>query len=49
MFLKLVDQFSYLGNNILFIESNVNACTVKSWIAIHKLSIIWKSDLSEKN
>ena len=46
--LKLVDQFSYLGSNISFTESDVSIYLVKAWDAIDRLSIIWKTDLSNK-
>ena len=38
--LKLVDQSTT--------ESNVNICIAKVWTPIDKLSIIWKSDLTDK-
>ena len=44
--LKLVDTFTYLGNNSLFTESTVNMRFAKAYI--DRLSIIWKSDQSEK-
>ena len=43
---KLVDKFTYLG--ISSTESDINMRTVKTWTAIDRLSIIWKSDLSNK-
>ena len=46
--LKLVDKFTYFGNNISSIESNINARLEKSWNAIDRLSIKVKSDLSGK-
>ena len=46
--LKLVDQFTYLGSNISSTESDVNIRIGKAWTAIDRLSIIWKSDLSDK-
>ena len=48
MSLKLVDHFIYLGSNISSTESNVNIRVEKAWIAIDKLSIISKSDLTDK-
>ena len=47
-FLKLVEQFTYLGSNISSTEIDVNIHQEKVRIAIEKLSIIWKSDLSDK-
>ena len=46
--LKLVDKFTYLGSNISSTESVVNICLVTAWTAINRLSITWKSDLSDK-
>ena len=46
--LKLEDQFTYSGYNILSSECDVNIRIGKVWIAIDRLSIIWKSDLSLK-
>ena len=46
--LKLVDQFIYLVSNISLTESDVNIHIGKIWIAIEKLLVIWKSDLSDK-
>ena len=47
--LKSVDQFTYLGSNILSTESNVNIRRGKAWNAIEKLLIIWKylSDINK--
>ena len=47
--LKLVDQLTYLGSNISFTESDVNICIAKALIAIDSISIIWKSERSDKN
>ena len=44
--LKLVDKFKYCGSNISSSENDVNLCLAKAYIAW--LSIIWKSDLSNK-
>ena len=46
--LQLIDHFIYLSRNISSTESNVNICLAKAWMAIDRLSIIWKSDLSDK-
>ena len=42
--LKLVDKFTYLGSSV----SSTDARLTKAWTAIDKLSIIWKSDLTDK-
>ena len=46
--LKLVKQFTYLGRNISPTESDINIRLMKAWTAIDRLSIIQKSDLSDK-
>ena len=46
--LKLIDKFTYLGCSISSTERDVNMCLAKAWTAIDWLSIIWKSDLSDK-
>ena len=46
--LKLVDVFTYLGSNVSSTENDINMQLAKTWIAIDKLSVIWKSDLSNK-
>ena len=46
--LKLVDKFSYLGSSVSSTEKNINTWLTKAWIAIDKLLIIWKSDLTDK-
>ena len=45
---KLVDIYTYLGSNASSTENDINTRLVKAWIAIDKLSVIWKSDLSVK-
>ena len=46
--LKLVDKFTYLGSSVSSTEKDVNTRLVKAWIAIDRLLIIWKSDLTDK-
>ena len=46
--LKLVHHFTYLGNNISSIESDVNIRLEKARNAINRLPIILKFDLSDK-
>ena len=43
--LKLVDKFTYLGSSVSATEKDIDT---KAWIAIYMLSIIWRSDLSNK-
>ena len=46
--LKLVDKFTYIGSNISSTENDVIIHIRKTWTAVDRLSIIWKSDLSAK-
>ena len=46
--LKLVDKFTYLGSSLSSIEKDINTRLMKAWTAIDRLSIIWKSDLTDK-
>ena len=46
--LKLVDKFLYLANSISSTENDNNMGQAKAWTVIDRLSIIWKSDLSNK-
>ena len=46
--LKLVDKFTYLGSSVSSIEKDIDTRLSKAWIAIDRLSIVWKSDLTDK-
>ena len=46
--LKLVDKFTYLGSSVSSTEKDINTRLTKAWTAIDKLSIIWKSDLTDE-
>ena len=46
--LKLVDKFTYLGSSVESTEKDIETRLTKAWTAINKLSIIWKSDLTDK-
>ena len=46
--LKLVDKFSYLGSSVPSTEKDIDMRLTKGWTAIDKLSVIWKSDLTDK-
>ena len=46
--LKLVDKFSYQGSSVSSTEKDINTWLTKAWTAIDRLSIIWKSDLTNK-
>ena len=46
--LKLVDKFTYLGSSVSSTETDINMRLAKVWTAIDRLSVIWKSDLTDK-
>ena len=46
--LKLVDKFTYLGSSVSSTEKDIDTQQTKAWTAIDKLSIIWKSNLTDK-
>ena len=46
--LKLVDKFTYLGSSISSTEKDIDTRLTKAWTAIDRLTIIWKSDLTDK-
>ena len=46
--LKLVDTFTYLRSSVSSTEKNIDTRLTNTWTAIHKLSIIWKSNLTDK-
>ena len=46
--LKLVDKFTYLGSSVSSTEKDIDTRLTKAWIAIDRLSIIWKPDLTDK-
>ena len=46
--LKLVDKFTYLWSSVSSTEKDPDTRLTKAWTAIDKLSIIWKSDLTDK-
>ena len=45
---KLVDKFTYLESSVSSTEKDIDTRLRKAWTAINKLSIIWKSDLTDK-
>ena len=47
-YLKLVDKFTYLGSSVSSTEKDIYTRLTKAWTAIDRLSIIWKSDLTDK-
>ena len=46
--LKLVDKFTYLGSSVSSTEKDIDIRLTKAWTAIDRLSIIWRSDLTDK-
>ena len=46
--LKLVDKFTYLGSSVESTEKDIETRLTKAWTAINRLSIIWKSGLTDK-
>ena len=46
--LKLVDKLTYQGSSISSTEKDIDMQLTKTWTFINKLSIIWKSDLTDK-
>ena len=46
--MKLVDKFTYLESSISSTEKDINTWLAKAWTAIDRLSVIWKSDLTDK-
>ncbi len=45
--LKLVDKFTNLGSSVSSTEKDIDTRLTKTWTAIDKLSVIWKSDLTD--
>ena len=41
-------RFTYLGSSVSSTEKDIKTRLTKAWTAIDKLSIIWKSDLTDK-
>ena len=46
--LKLVDKFIYLGSSVSSTETDIDTWRAKAWTAINRLSVIWKSDQTNK-
>ena len=46
--LKLVAKFTYLGSSVSSPDIDINMRLAKAWTAIDSLSVIWKSDLTDK-
>ena len=46
--MKLVDKFTYQGSNVSSTETDIDTRLAKAWIANDRLSVRWKSDLTDK-
>ena len=46
--LKLVDKLTYLGSSVSSTKKDIDTRLTKAWTAIIRLSIIWKSYLTDK-
>ena len=46
--LKLFYKFTYLVSSVLFTGNDIITRLAKAWAAIDRLSVIWKSDLTDK-
>ena len=46
--LKLVDKFTYLGSSVSSTKKDINTRLTKTWTTNDRLSIMWKSDLTDK-
>ena len=46
--LKLGDKFTYQGSRVSSTETDIGTPLAKAWTAIDSLSVIWKSDLTDK-
>ena len=46
--MKVVEKFTYLGSSVSSTEKDINTRLAKAWTANDSLSVIWKSDLTDK-
>ena len=46
--MKPVDKFTYLGSSVPSTETGIKTQLAKAWTAIDRLSVIWKSDVTDK-
>ena len=46
--LKLVDEFTYQGSSVTSTGTDIDTRLTKAWTAIDRLSVIWKSDLTDR-
>ena len=45
---KLVDNFTNLGSSVSSTEKDINMRLAKAWTANDRLSVIWKSEITDK-
>ena len=45
---QCLSKFTYLGSSVSSTEKDIDTRLTKAWTAIDRLSIIWKSDLTDK-
>ena len=45
---KLVDKYTYLGSSVSSTKKDIYTWLAKEWIVINRLSVICKSDLTDK-
>ena len=45
---QLVDKFTYQRSSVSLSETDINTRLAKAWAAIYRLSVIWKSNLTDK-
>ena len=46
--LKVVDKFTFLERSVSSTETDINTRLAKAWTATRRLSVIWKSGLTDK-
>ena len=46
--MNLVDMFTNFGSSVSSTKTDINKQLGKAWTAINRLSVIWKSDLTDK-
>ena len=46
--LKLVDKFTYRGSSVSSTEKDIDTQLTKAWTAIDRISVIWKTDPTDK-
>ena len=46
--LKLVDKFTYQGSSVSSTATDIDTRLAKAWTVIDRISVLWKSDLTDK-